>query len=357
AQQLALRQQTEDLQQQRELFGQQLEAEQQRLREEIEKRRRALLTEQNNLQRRYRFQFEHLSRAREDFETERRELRREQQILRSERCAFDEQHRLRFGQLQRLRQILEERDVSLQRELKVIERSRVAAEMEGKRRQDRLADHQDAVMQDLESRTRQLNQAEQSAAETARRVEQRRQHVNQMRAELDAKQREILEQRLLLEELQESQTAPADSGRTSPRLQQARKAVEQFFDQLHQHLRAERDRLEQHASELTVRQDQFRRDRTELERWFAEKELELAQRTNEQTDTAWEHRLAHAEQELADVRRQWHHDLRQSEASVRRLQDRIADLESQAFRTQSRNIGFIPDEEPNADTSDERTAA
>ncbi len=64
-----LQQQAEDLQQQREAFGEQIEVEQTRLRDEIEKRRQQLLTEQNNLQRRYRFQFEHLGRARSETRT------------------------------------------------------------------------------------------------------------------------------------------------------------------------------------------------------------------------------------------------------------------------------------------------
>ena len=267
AEQHELQQQEDDLQQQRELFGEQLETEHRRLREEIEKRRQALLAEQNNLQRRYRFQFEHLARAREDFEGELRELRRDQQLFRTERTNFEEQHRLQFAQLQRIRQALMQRDASLNREQKVIDRYRVSADLDRQRQHDRLQEYQASVSQDLESRNRQLQQAEQSSAETARRVEQRLRHVNQMRAELDTKQRDILEQRLLLQELQAGDEGDSRTPEQSPGYRQARKAVETFFEQLHQHLQADRDRLEKQAVELSERQEQFRRDRNDLENW------------------------------------------------------------------------------------------
>ncbi|MCA9083980.1 MAG: hypothetical protein KDA81_07990 [Planctomycetaceae bacterium] len=354
---LELQRQTEDLQQQRELFGQQLEAEQQRLRDEIEKRRQALLTEQNNLQRRYRFQFEHLNRAREDFETEKRELRREQQIFRSERRAFDEQHRLRFGQLQQIRQALAERERSLKREQKVIERGRIAGELDLQRQQERLREQEDAILQDLDSRTRRLNQAEQAASETAYRVEQRLQHVTQLRSELDAQQRDILEQRLLLEELQASETF---QGKTAPggseRWKQARRAVEQFFEQLHQQLRSERERLESRAAELNARQEQFRQDRLDLEQWFADQEISLSQKTAQQPNGPQPEDIRRLESQLASVRQEWFQERREAEATIRRLLDQITDLESAAFQMP---VSFATDEsfrEDDADT-DHRSAA
>ena len=345
---LEIQQQSEDLQQQRELFGEQLESEQQRLRDEIEKRRQMLLTEQNNLQRRYRFQFEHLARAREDFEVEMHDLRREQQQFRSERKSFDDQHRLRFYQLQKIRNVLSRRDASLKREQKVIDRSRVSAELDIRRQQDRLQEHQDSVMQDLDSRSRRLQQTEQAAAETAQRVEQRLRHVTQMRAELDLQQREILEQRLLLEELQAAALPANTAQEGSAGYDQARKSVEQFFEKLHQPLQSERDRLEAKFAELATRQEQFRRDREDLERWFAEQEKALADQSPDDMTTTHP-QVASLEEELAKTRQLWHSERKESETAVRQLLDEIAERESTAFQV---NAPI-----PGGDADDQRTAA
>ncbi|MCR9198002.1 MAG: hypothetical protein NXI04_05130 [Planctomycetaceae bacterium] len=318
-----LQEQSEDLQQQRELFGEQLEAEQQRLREEVEKRRQALLTEQNNLQRRYRFQFEHLSRARDDFEEELRELRREQQLFRSERTRFQELHRLRFGQLEHLHAVLMDREQSLKREQKVVERERLSVESDLKRQADRLDEHRTSVLQDLESRSRQLRQAEQASAETASRIEQRSQHINALRVELDLQQRDILEQRLLLEELlfqPHIKQLPVE-GTSSYAL--ARKAVEQFFEQLHSPLQLERDRLQEQAELVDSRREEFQRDRAELEMWFADKERELLAKSSG-VRTRDEENVLELEEELARVRHRWNVERREAEATIRSLLDQVA---------------------------------
>jgi len=324
-----LRHEMEDLQQQRELFGEQLDTEQKRLRGEIEKRRQTLLTEQNNLQRRYRFQFEHLARARSDFEVELREMRREMQLFRSERKAFDEQHRLRFGQLQRIRETLLEREESLRREQKVVDRNRVGAELDLQRQQTRLQEHQDAVLQDLESRTRRIHQSEQSSTDTNQRLEQRLQHVNQLRAELDSKQRDMLEQRLLLEELQVG--VQEDNPKFLASRQSAKDATEQFFEQLHLQLRTERERLETKTTELAEKQEQFRKDRNDLEQWFADREANIGQQASEQTSEESLAKMAAIEEDLMSTRKYWLSERRDAEATIRRLLDQIAAAESQAF--------------------------
>ena len=168
-------QQADDLQAQRELFGQQVEEEQQRLKEEIEKKRQGLLTEQNNLQRRYRFQFEHLTRAKEDLEAELREFRREQQMFRSERLRFLEQHRLRFRQLEHVRELLTDRESSIARESRIIDRSRSAAISDIQRLQRRSEEERDAILQDIESRQRRVRQQEMAMADLAARLEDRSQ--------------------------------------------------------------------------------------------------------------------------------------------------------------------------------------
>ncbi|MEP3482075.1 MAG: hypothetical protein ABJZ55_22720 [Fuerstiella sp.] len=332
-----VQQQADDLQQQREMFGQQLDTEQNRLKEEIEKRRQMLLTEQNNLQRRYRFQFEHLARAREDFELELRELRKEQQLFRTERRTFQEQNRLRFGQLSGLREVLSDREASLVREQKVIDRERMSSELEIRRQKERLDEHRDAVMQDLESRHRHVQQLEQSSSENANKADQRLQHINQMRSELDAQQRDILEQRLLLEE---RNSIPMVAGEhTEEAINQARQAVETFFETLHGRLKIEGLRLNDQLQDLTAKQEQFRTDRVELERWFAEQEQQVVEADVSNRSDELRRRISELEAELTEAGRQFDDAQKTHESVVRQLLDQIADHQAQRINQPSGQQG------------------
>lgn len=324
-----VQQQADDLQQQREMFGQQLDTEQNRLKEEIEKRRQMLLSEQNNLQRRYRFQFEHLARAREDFELELRELRKEQQLFRTERRTFQEQNRLRFGQLNGLREVLSDREASLVREQKVIDRERMSGELETRRQKERLEEHRDAVMQDLESRHRHVQQLEQASAENANKADQRLQHINQMRSELDAQQRDILEQRLLLEE---RNSIPMVAGEHSEEAMiQARQAVESFFETLHGRLKIEGLRLNDQLQDLTAKKEQFRVDRVELERWFAEQEQQVVEADVSNHADDLRRRIGQLETELSEAGRRHDEAQKTHESQVRQLLDQIADHQTQGI--------------------------
>jgi len=330
-QQAELKEQEEDLQQQRELFGEQLDAEHKRLREEIEKRRQQLLTEQNNLQRRYRFQFEHLARAREDFEEEVRELRHEQQLFRSQRTSFSEQHQLRFTQLRQIRSALFEKEESLAREYKVVDRYRISMELDLKRQQGRMDEQNSSVSQDLDSRARQIRQAEESAAETAARVEQRLQHVNAMRAELDARQQEVLEQRLLLQEMMAAGAEEIARREQSPALRQARLAVEAFFQQLRGPLQSERERLSEQAAALSERQEQFRRDRAELESWFADQEQKLSTQSCDPSEDA-QTQITELQARIDRMKAEVTQERKDSELRIRQLTDKLATETSRQFR-------------------------
>lgn len=331
---LELQHQSEDLQQQRELFGQQVDAEQQRLREEIEKKRQSILTEQSNLQRRYRFQFEHLTRAKEDLEAELREFRREQQMFRSERLRFLEQHRLRFRQLEHVRHLLMERDASIDRETRIAERSKVAALSEIQRQQRRSEEERDAILRDIESRQRRTKQQEASLADLVARLEERSQRLNRLRAELDQTQSEILEQRLVTEEARTSlvrDAASADVARA--RLEQARGDVQSFFERLRSQVTAERDQVELTAVDVAERQQQFRHDRAELEQWFATREEQLSTRVADSVVVDQQQMIESLKSELSVLQGRWKNDRCEAERTIRDLLDQLTVREMQSSQT------------------------
>lgn len=334
AQLLELQQQSEDLQQQREMFGQQVDAEQQRLREEIEKKRQSILTEQSNLQRRYRFQFEHLTRAKEDLENELREFRREQQMFRSERLRFLEQHRLRFRQLEHIRQLLVEREGSIDREIRIAERTQNAIMAEIQRQQRRSEEERDAILRDIESRQRRTRQQEASLADLVARLEERSQRLNRLRAELDQTQSEILEQRLVTEEARTSLVRDAASSEIArARLEQARGDVQSFFERLHSQVAAERDKVELTAVDVAERQQQFRNDRAELELWFAKREEELSSRVAGSVVDEQQQLIETIQGELATLQDRWKRDRCAAEKTIRDLLDQLTVREMQTSET------------------------
>jgi predicted nucleic acid-binding Zn-ribbon protein len=322
-----LQQQAEDLQQQREVFGEQLEAEQSRLREELEKRRQMLLTEQSNLQRRYRFQFEHLGRAREDLEIEVRELRREQQMFRAERQRFTEQHRLRSSQLEKIRSQLEAKDHSLIREARIVERSRAAAMSDIRRIQLRSEEEREAVTRDIENRQRKLRQQEAALSDLAARLEEKSQRLGRLRAELDNTQGEILEQRLAIEESRAvlQRDGSPSSEQTQARLEQTRNDVHSFFERLRLQLNTERDKIETTAAEVTERQAQFRRDRAELEQWFIDREAALNARISTSVVDELQTTVESQRQQLLDLQQRWQSDQREAERGIRELLDQLTE--------------------------------
>jgi chromosome segregation ATPase len=315
-----IQQQADDLQRQREMFGEQVDAEQQRLREEIEKKRQSLLTEQNNLQRRYRFQFEHLTRAKEDLEVELREFRREQQLFRSERLRFLEQHRLRFRQLERLRQLLMDRESSLGRELRIIERSRTAALSDIQRQQRRSEEERDAILRDIESRQRRIRQQEAAMADLAARLDDRSQRLNRLRSELDQTQAEILEHRLVIEEARTNLLRDTPTPEVArARLEQAKGDVQSFFERLRAQINADRDKVEAAANDIAERQQQFRRDRAELEQWFAAKEEELQSRAAGSVVDEQQEFIQALQAQMNHLQDRWQRERLEAENTIRDL--------------------------------------
>lgn len=325
-----LREEAENLQQQRELLGEQISAEQSRLRNELEKRRQALLTEQTNLQRRYRFQFEHLARARKDFDSEVQQLRRDQQAFRAERHSFQEQHRLQLVKLSRIRELLEDRETSLKRELQVIERNRTVVQMDLQRQRKRLQEHRDAVNHELEERTRQVILQEASIAESTQRLAEKTQQLNRLRADLDAQQCDLLELRIIMEEIQADLQKECSDAELNSRKQRARESLEGFFEELHQRNHTECQEVAVQLTELEENRAAFRRDREQLKQWF---ENHQGQWNQSAADAPSEPSpdLLDLKEELNRLRIQWAADISRSEAKLRDALDELESLHRSAF--------------------------
>ena len=325
-----LREESENLQQQRELLGEQISAEQLRLRDELETRRQALLTEQTNLQRRYRFQFDHLARARSDFDGESRQLRRDQQSFRAERQRFQEQHRLQLVRLNRIRELLDERDGSLKREQRVMDRCRTAVQMDLQRQQKHLQEQRDSVNQELDERTRQVRLQEDSISRSTQRLAEKTLQLNRLRAELDSQQRDLLELRIIVEEVQGDLQREDSDTDTNVRQRQARESLVGFFEELHQRIRDERHEVEQQAVELEQNRAAFRCDREQLEKWFEQNPGVLVETTAELPSDLLQ-KSADLKNALDHLRGEWAADRSHAESRIRSLLDELEKLQRSVF--------------------------
>ncbi|MCH2202131.1 MAG: hypothetical protein MK102_09180 [Fuerstiella sp.] len=333
---------TESLQQQREMLGEQISNEQSRLRDELEKRRQKLLTEQTNLQRRYRFQFEHLARARNDFDEEVRQLRRDQQSFRTERHRFQEQHRMQLGQLSHIRTLLDEREASLRRELRFIERSRTASQMDIQRQQRQLQEHRDTINHELDERSRQVVLQEESISQSTQRLTEKTRQLSRLRSDLDTQQRDLLELRIILEDIRgdlQKQDSEAD---LSVRQQNARESLQSFFNELHQRIHDERQEVERQITQLEEDRAAFRVDRKQLEDWF-EKNHDTLQPSAAAVTSEPSAEYLQLKDELDQLHTDRTEECVRSEKKIRSLLDELESL---------RRTGFarIPATEPHEDT-------
>ncbi len=245
-------------------------------------------------------------------------------MFRSERLRFLELHRLRFRQLEHLRSLLTEREASLGREAQIVGRSKAAAISDIQRQQRRSEEERDAILRDIESRQRRVRQQETSIADLAARLEDRSQRLNRLRAELDQTQSEILEQRLVIEEARVTLCRDASSPDAARvRLEQSRGDVHSFFDRLRIQISADRDKVEAAASDVTERQMQFRRDRAELEQWFAAKEEEHAARTAGSVVDDQQNTILTLQTQLTDMHDRWQHDRSDAERTIRDLLEQL----------------------------------
>jgi hypothetical protein len=108
------------------------------------------------------------------------------------------------------------------------------------------------------------------------------------------------------------------------RLEQARLDVHAFFDRLRSQVQAERDQVQTAAGELADRQSAFRRDRNELEAWFAAREGELADRLSHSAVDALQGRVAELQQERTALEARFLNERLDAERMIRELIEQLS---------------------------------
>jgi chromosome segregation ATPase len=202
-----------------------------------------------------------------------------------------------------------------------------------RQKQRRSEEERDAVVRDIENRQRRIRQQEQSLAELTARLEERSQRLARLRAELDQTQSEILEQRLVIEEARDALIRDAVAPEAArARLEQARHDVAAYFERQRLQLFAERDKIESAASELAERQQEFRRDRADLEQYFASREEELALRSNASTVDQLQTQIQQLRTQIDRSREVWQAERHEAERTIRNLIEQLTSRETAAVQ-------------------------
>jgi chromosome segregation ATPase len=191
-------------------------------------------------------------------------------------------------------------------------------------KQQRSDEERDAIVRDIENRQRRIRQQEAALAELTGRLEERSQRLTRLRAELDQTQSEILEQRLVIEETRDALIRDAVAPESArARLEQARHDVAAYFERQRLQLFAERDKVEAAANELAERQQQFRRDRSDLEQYFASREDEIALRSDTSVLDQLQSQIEHLQTKLERSQEAWQSERLEAERTIRSLIEQL----------------------------------
>lgn len=294
---------------------------------EIEHARAEFRQEKLLQENRFRFQQDHLQKARQDFETSQIETRFELQVLR----AYQEQYRaqldLRSRQLAHFRDILQEREQSLNRERETLGRSRNALDEAHQQDQARLARLQSAWEMEREQREADLRRQHDLLTTHAGNLEARRQRLDQLRAELEETNRQTLELRVAVEEAyaQLAQAHGAKAART--RVDEARNVLVEYYRHTRDSLFQQRQEIDQAALRAHEQRQELAHERQSLRAWVLQQEERLRQRAAD-VDQLHQAQAARDDQ-WRQQRDRWVSEKLQAETLIRRLLQRLSALEGE----------------------------
>jgi hypothetical protein len=108
--------------------------------------------------------------------------------------------------------------------------------------------------------------------------------------------------------------------------------VAAYFERQRLQLFSERDKIEAAASELAERQQEFRRDRTDLEQYFASREEELALRSNASAVDQLQTQILQLKSQIDRSREIWQSERHEAERTIRNLIEQLTSREAAAVQ-------------------------
>jgi chromosome segregation ATPase len=294
-----------------------LQQQREQLTAEHESHCESLERERIDLEKRTRFHEDHLTLFRGELEGTRTDLERDRQRQRVWKERVEESLRLRIAHVRRFRDLLEQREESVVRAEEALQSDRRRLAFEQQEAQTRL-DKEHAALAELQDRSRgELRRQQDLLQAHSRSLDQRRARLDALRDELEHAHRDVLEQRMTLEQAAAALADEHSQEEAGHRVEQARKALLEFHQGLRTAIEGQRQELDESRRQLQEKRVAFRDERETLAEWLQERETDLTRRearVQEQLEG-----LHQREQAWRQARDSWRQERTTAEGIIRDL--------------------------------------
>ncbi len=284
---------------------------------EVERRAADVTRREIDVEKRARFHEDHLDRVRRDLADQRRDLERERQRQRVWIEQVEESIRLRLSHVRRYRDLVAQREQSVEHERELHQRSKLTSDHEittirrTLQEQWLAYDHEkQAHLAELERRTIELNQRHEA-------LEIKSQKVEQLRCEVELANQDLLEQRVIVEQVRAEIDRTVGSPLADTRMQDIQGRLHEQWRQVRESLIEQRDELEVSRQSIQRLRDEFRSEREILTTWVGQREFQLS--AVEEAVTRERSLAQETENHWSAARARWREEKMEAENVIRGL--------------------------------------
>jgi len=284
---------------------------------EIDRREADVSRREIDVEKRARFHEDHLDRVRRDLADQRRDLERERQRQRVWIEQVEESIRLRLSHVRRYRDLVAQREQSIEHERELMQRAKQSSEYEVTTHRRLLQEQWLAFEQD---RTAHLSELERRTADLAHRqeaLEIKSQKVEELRSEIDLSNQDLLEQRVIVEQVRAELDRSVGSEESDTYIQQMQAQLHEQWRHVRESLVEQRDELETSRQTLQRLRDEFRNEREILTTWIGQREFQL--RAVEESLTRERSHAQETENHWTAARGRWREEKIEAETIIRGL--------------------------------------
>jgi hypothetical protein len=242
---------------------------------EIDRREAEVTRREIDVEKRARFHEDHLDRVRRDLADQRRDLERERQRQRVWMEQVEESIRLRLAHVRRYRDLVTQREQSIEQERELLQQAKANSDAEIAESRKLLQAQWQAFEQ---GRDANLAELERRAADLAQRQEAcdiKAQKVEELRQAAERANQEILEQRVIVEQVRAEIDRSVGTEEADALIQQVQSQLHEQWKHVRESLVQQRDELEDTRQSIVRLRDEFRDEREVLTNWVSQREYQL----------------------------------------------------------------------------------
>ena len=213
--------------------------------------------------------------------------------------------------------LLEEREASLQRQQQDLEQQQRISVETLKQKQEQAVQDREEWQSQQKREHEQFKQQQVRLGQDVRAVEEQRERIDTMRAELEETHRETLELRLAVGESLANLEETSGTETAREQVAAARQSITDHYAQLREALVRHREEFEQARRQFQQRQEHFSKERQALADWVTEREGQL--RIREEAVAGTELQSGQDEGGWRHVQARWTAEKQQAELIIRDL--------------------------------------